>query len=127
MSAYLNPQFWLNPGPGLMTSIAERLLIGEIIIFILATILCFIFKRKKGLYRLFWVKLFNFFLSNALVGALLLFINQELILFLSARAWFAIWWIGMIVWIIFIVNYAKKLPEKKTQIEKEKEYKKYLP
>jgi hypothetical protein len=127
MNAYFNPQFWFNPGPGLMTSVAERLLIGEIVIFIIVAILCFIFKRKKGLYKVLWSKLFNFFINNALIGAVLLFINQELVLFLSARAWFVIWWIGIIIWAIFIINYAKKLPEKKIQFAKEKEFKKYLP
>jgi hypothetical protein len=124
---FLNYQFWFNPGPGLMTSTTERLLIGEIAIFFIVAILCFIFKKKKSFYQLLWAKLFGFFLSNALIGAALLFINQELVLFLSARAWFAVWWIGMIIWIIFIINYAKKLPEKKIQYAKEKEYKKYLP
>jgi glucan phosphoethanolaminetransferase (alkaline phosphatase superfamily) len=110
-----------------MTLGAEKLLLGLIALFLLASIACFILKKQKNLYSLLWKKLMNFFISNTLVGAVLFFFNQEIVPFLSARIWFALWVIGMIVWISFIILYAKQLPARKEQLKKEREFKKYIP
>ena len=127
MSTLLTAQFWLNPSPGLMTLAMERLLLAVIAVFILVSIACLILKNRKDFYKKLWIKLLTFFISNVIVGGALLFFNHEIIPFLSARAWYALWAIGMIVWAVFIILYAKKLPALKKQFALEKEFKKYIP
>jgi hypothetical protein len=127
MSNLLTSQFWLNQTPDLLIPAMEYLLLGLIFFFLIASIACFVLKNRGGFYALLWKKLLNFFVFNAIVGAILFFFNQETVPFLSARIWFIFWAIGLIVWGIFIVVYAQQLPAKKKSMDKEKEYKKYLP
>ena len=64
---------------------------------------------------------------NFFVGLILLFFSHELIPFLSARFWFLLWGLGIAVWLVFIFKALVAIPKKKKQIEKEREYKKYIP
>ncbi|OGF24220.1 hypothetical protein A3H66_02200 [Candidatus Falkowbacteria bacterium RIFCSPLOWO2_02_FULL_45_21] len=81
----------------------------------------------KSLYAAVWRVLYYFFLTNAIIGLILLFFNYEMVPFLSARFWFLFWGAGMIVWLFFIYKIIIKIPHKKEQLEKEKEFKKYIP
>jgi amino acid transporter len=106
----------------------KNILIGTIITFFILAIVCFFLKKdKKGLYLKLWNKLFNFFTTNVFIGIVLFFFNKELIPFFSARFWYVLWAIGMVVWIGFIIKYLKSLPEKRKQMKETKEYKKYIP
>jgi hypothetical protein len=127
MSFILNHNFWFNPGPGHMSLWAERVMIAVVAISLIAAIVFYLLKMKGGFNKYLWGKLIGFFSVNAIAAAVLFFLNYELIIFLSARAWFLVWWLLMIIWAIFIIKYAKTLPAKKEQAAKEKEYKKYLP
>ena len=128
MSNLLSYKFWLNLRPGSLLAIYQNIFIGFIAILIIAFFVFWILKSKKqGLYIKIWNRLFSFSLGNAIIGLVLLFLNYELIPFLSARFWFLLWGAGMIVWLVFIFKALVKIPERKKQIEKEKEYKKYIP
>jgi hypothetical protein len=127
MNNFFNSQFWFSQRPGLFVPIFRNFLIGLIAFFIITDITSFVLKTKKKFLSKLWLKIFNFSLANAIIAAFLLFFNYELIPFLSARFWFILWVLGMIIWIVFIVLYAKKLPAKKKEIEQEREYKKYIP
>jgi multisubunit Na+/H+ antiporter MnhG subunit len=94
---------------------------------VLLAIASLILKRKKDFYRTLWGKTFTFFVVNAIIGTAINFFRQEIIPFLSARIWIGLWIVGSIAWIALIISYAKKLPDKKKELEKEKEFKKYLP
>ncbi len=128
MNKFFSWQFWFNSRPGSLIPMYKNILIGTIIAFFVLAIICFFLKKdKKGLYIKLWNKLFNFFTTNVFIGLILFFFNKELIPFFSARFWYALWAIGMIVWIGFIIKYLKSLPEKRKQMDETKKYKKYIP
>lgn len=84
-------------------------------------------RNKKNLYSRFWSGLYGFCLTNAIIGAILLFFIYESVPFLSARFWFLLWGIEIIAWLVYIIRALIKIPERKKQLEQEKAYKKYIP
>jgi hypothetical protein len=127
MGNLLNLQFWFNQRPDLLVPAAKNTLMGVILFLLTAAIISFILKKGKGFYAVLWKKLFNFFVANAIIGGALLFFSEELVPLLSSRFWLALWLVGAIVWIIFIILYGKTLPEQKKNFAREKELKKYIP
>lgn len=127
MSNLLSAQFWFNQYPDPLIPSTEKLLIGIIIVFAAAAIACYILKNRKDFYQILYGKVLGLFVFNAIVGALICFFDQQMIPFLSARLWFVIWGIEMIVWAALIIVYARKLPAKKQKMKEEKEFKKYIP
>ncbi len=127
MTNLLDWNFWfkLNPGPLLKTN--QSIFIGLIIFLLAAGIFVLIIKRKSGIYRGFFNRLYSFFLSNAVIASIIFFFNFELIPFFSARFWLAAWFIIMLAWLIFILRRLKFIPRIKKEQEQEKELKKYLP
>lgn len=72
-------------------------------------------------------KLKKMFSTMGLIGFIVLFFSYEQIYLLGSRFWFLFWFIGLIVWVIFIVLYAiRKMPKEKDELEKKQKYLKYL-
>jgi len=113
--------------PSALIPWAQNLFMGLIILLAILAIIMATIKKRGGIYRGFLKRLYGFFLSNALIGLILLFFNYELVPFFSARFWLGFWILEMIVWLIFILKNLKSIPQKKRQSDKEKELKKYLP
>lgn len=127
MSMLLSPSFWFNLRPGSMSPTPRNIFIVLIIILIVGAIATFIAKRKKNSYRRFFSSTYDFCLTNALIGLMLLFFNYEIVPFFSAYFWYLIWLIIMIIWVINIFRALKKnIKIKKEQTETD-EIKKYLP
>jgi len=129
MGNFLTWNFWFSLRPGAFVSGSLRMVLGFIGLLIILTIAASVVKRRwaKSLYANFWSGLFTFFWTNALIGLLLTFFNYEMVPFLSARFWLLVWAAGLIVWLAFIVRLVVKIPQKKALLEKEKEFKKYIP
>lgn len=123
----LSPSFWFNLRPGSMPQIERNLIIGLLLTLIIAAIIFFILKKKKSFYKKILINLYDFCISNAFIGLLLLFFNYELVPFFSARFWFLIWAIVAIIWLVFVLKKLRKIPEKKKQAAEIDEIKKYLP
>lgn len=129
MGNFLTWNFWFSLRPGAFVSSSLRMMLGFIGLLIILTIAAGVVKRRwaKSLYANFWSGLFTFFWTNALIGLLLTFFNYEMVPFLSARFWLLVWAAGLIVWLAFIIRLVVKIPQKKALLEKEKEFKKYIP
>lgn len=129
MGNFLTWNFWFNPRPGAFISFSLKVVLGFIFLLIILSIISGIIKKRwfKSLYSSFWSGLYTFFLTNAIIGLLLTFFNYEMVPFLSARFWFLLWAISILVWLFFIYKIVAKIPAKKVQAEREKEFKKYLP
>jgi hypothetical protein len=129
MGNFLTWNFWFSARPGAFSGISLKIVLGFIVLLIILSIVSGVIKKRwsKGLYSSFWSGLYTFFISNAIVGLLLTFFNYEMVPFLSARFWFLLWAIGMLVWLFFIFKIVIKIPEKRARLEKEKEFKKYIP
>lgn len=128
MNKFFSLHFWFDLRPGSLIPLCRNILIGEIIAFVVLTIVVFFLKKnKKSFYNKLYERLFNFFSTNVFVGLVLLFFSYETIHFLSARFWYGIWALSMITWLIFILKYFKSLPGKRKQIEENHKYNKYIP
>jgi len=127
MSILLSLPFWFNLRPGSMSGLARNIFLASLIIMILAAAYLFMAKRKKGGYRSFYSRLYNFFLANFIIGALLLFFNYELVPFFSARFWYLLWLIVIIWWFIDLIKKWQQLSQKKEENAKVDEIAKYLP
>ena len=128
MSNLLSLNFWFNLRPDTLMPIYQKIFIGFVIFLAICSLVSwFISSKKRNLYTFFWHKIYSFSLMNFFVGLILLFFSHELIPFLSARFWFLLWGLGIAVWLVFIFKALAAIPKKKKQIEKEREYKKYIP
>ena len=127
MQNLLTLNYWFNLRPESLTAFAQNLFIDLIIALAALALLVAIIKTRGGIYRGFLKRLYVFCLSNAVIGIILFFFNDQFVPFFSARFWLGAWVIIMIVWFVFIIKYFKKIPAKKKQLAQEKELKKYIP
>lgn len=129
MVNFLTWNFWFSSRPGAFIDFSLKVILGFTFLLIIFSIVSRVIKKRwfKSLYSSFWSGLYAFFLTNAIIGLLLTFFNYEMVPFLSARFWFLLWTISMLVWLFFIYRIAVKIPIKRAQLEKEQEFKKYIP
>jgi hypothetical protein len=121
-------KFWLSLRPPQILPIYQKVFVGIILLLLVFSIVSYFFGfKKKGLYASFWRSFYSFSLSNFFIGLFIFFFNYELIPFLSARFWFLLWAIIMLIWLFFIFKSLAKIPEKKKKIAEENEYKRYIP
>ncbi|OGF28538.1 hypothetical protein A2331_03180 [Candidatus Falkowbacteria bacterium RIFOXYB2_FULL_34_18] len=128
MSNFLTLNYWLNSRPGNMETKAFFVLVIFICtLAIFAFISHLIKNRKRGLYYNIWQQLNSFCFVNFIIGLFLVFFAYELIPFLSSRILFLLWLIELLIWIVFIVRFALKIPQIIEKQKEENEYKKYIP
>jgi hypothetical protein len=127
MTNLLTWRFWFALRPeSLIPSIQKGFAI-LLIAFIVIAFFMLLAKKRSGIYRGFFKRLYTFFLSNVIIGGILLFLNYEMVPFFSARFWLAIWGITMLVWLALILKKLRVIPIQKKKQEQDKELKKYLP
>lgn len=127
MPSILTLQFWFNLRPGSMETAPKIFLLIFLIFLLLVSIIFFVAKRKKSFYKPAFSSLYNFSLSNLVIGSALLFFNYELVPFFSAYFWYLIWFLVFIWWLIGILKKIKRLLIKKREVREEDTIKKYLP
>ena len=129
MSNLLSSSFWFKLRPGILLPASQKIFIGLLIALAVISIILFFVKKKnkKNLYTHFWESAYSFAIINFSIGLLLWFFNNETIPFLSARFWFLFWGVEMAVWAIFMIKNLTGIPKIREQIEKNKEFKKYIP
>jgi len=124
----LNLSFWLNTRPGDLSGDAKKIIYVFLALLIIMGIISFLRARKKvkAEWRI-WNKVFNFSLSNIIIGLLLLFFSFELTPVLSMRFFYLLWIILMAVWLFFIFKNYKKITSIKEELIKKQNYNKYIP
>lgn len=128
MSNLLTINFWFKMRPGALLPVYQKAFIIFVIILGLSILVFTILeKRKKGPYSRVWKKLRSFSLGNVIIGLIILFFTYEMVPMLSARFWFLVWGIEMAIWLFFIARVVLEIPKKKEEIEKHKEFNKYIP
>lgn len=127
MQNLLTWHFWFNLRPEPLLPIFVNIFLGFLILLLLASIFTGIKQSRKGLYKIFWKKAYNFSIGNLIIGAVFFFFNYERAAFLSARFWLAIWIIIMLWWLWPIVKQYRLVPAKQKQLAQEQEFKKYIP
>jgi len=84
--------------------------------------------NQKDLRKKLWQKIQAWGWTNGLVGLALMYFREVRALYLSARGWLLIFLLLMLVWLIFIIIFAKtKLPDKEATEKKEQEFNRWLP
>ncbi|MEK7557748.1 MAG: hypothetical protein AAB530_00885 [Patescibacteria group bacterium] len=129
MRNLLTLKFWFNLRPDVLTPLAQKIFLAMIIVLILFTIIFGYMKilKKKGLYSKMWDQLYYFSFINCVIGLILMFLNYEMVPFLTARFWYLLWFVVLVVWLFCIIKNAMKIPKKRQQLEKEREFNKYIP
>ncbi len=132
MSNLYSIQFWFNLYPPKLTPLFNYTLIFATTFFLLGAILFTYLKKSKGESKNFYLegfrRLYEFSLTQAIIGFLFIFFNYQAIPFFSARFWYLIWFVIIVVWLYHIFNFfSRKIPEKKKKAENEEKYHKYLP
>ena len=129
MGNFLTLNYWFNIRPVAFIGSSLKVILGFIFLSIVLAVIAGIGKKRwsRSLYTAFWQSLYYFFLTNAIIGLVLTFFNYEMVPFLSARFWFLLWVVSMVTWVVFIYRTVVKIPQKKARLEKEKEFKKYIP
>lgn len=129
MNNLLTFKFWFNLRPEGLTPVFQKIFIVFVVALLALTLVFAYIKssQKKNLYSQFWRSLYYFSLTNTIIGAFLLFFNYEMVPFLSSRFWFLLWAALIIVWLFFIYKILVGIPKRKAQLEREKEFRKYIP
>ncbi|MFA5163672.1 MAG: hypothetical protein WC441_04095 [Patescibacteria group bacterium] len=127
MKNLLSFNYWFNLRPEALNPMANKAFIALILLLVIGGGIFLWLKNRKGFYRFLFKKLYNFSISNAIIGLLFLFFNYENAIFFSARFWLLAWLIMMIIWLIFIAKELRKIPLQKRQAQENKDYKKYIP
>lgn len=129
MQNLLSLNFWFKLRPGLMLPIWQKVFIAFLVVLAIAAVGLFLAKKKNKnkLYSRFLDGFYSFSLTNLAIGMIFWFFNYEMVPFLSARFWFLFWGAEMAVWAFFMIKALVAVPKIKEQMEKEKEFKKYIP
>lgn len=115
--------------PHLFTWPTQKKIIIIIVFFaILGIVLKVLSKKdKKGLYNKIYKQLSSLFITNGIFLFFLLLFNYEFAYFLAARFWYLLVGVEMAVWLFFIYKNFSIIPKRREELEKEREYKKYIP
>lgn len=127
MNNLITLNYWFNMRAGELTNAAQWILIFFIVMLAIFYIISYIYSKKKGLYFKIANRIKSFTITNGTIGLVLLFFTYEAIPFLSMRFWFMVWFISMIIWLVFIIRNLLQIPKLKEALEKEREFKKYIP
>ena len=105
--------------------------IALLLIFVGSIILALYAQKKineKGLSKKLWQKIQVWGWTNGLVGLLFVFFREVKTIYLGSRGWLLIFIIIMLIWLAFIIKFAKtKIPNKEAQDKKKQEVDKWLP
>lgn len=127
MTNLMTWRFWFALRPESLIPAIQKGFAILLISFVVIAFFMLLAKKRGGIYRGFFKRLYAFFLSNAFIGGILFFLNYELVPFFSARFWLAIWGITMLAWLALILKKLRLIPIQKRKQEQDKELKKYLP
>lgn len=124
--------YWLNPRPPVLEQSFQTFFFyffGAMLA--LALVINILVRKKKKEDP--WVargfqKISSWCLTLGISGLALLFFSFERLPVLSMRFFFLLWFIGAIVWTVFIIKFfVKKIPAEKKKIQEHQNLKKYIP
>jgi len=115
--------------PGALGAGAFRAIFVFVVVLAALTLAFYFLKKQNqfGFYKKIFDRLNNLCLANTIIGLFLLFFIYEQLPFLSMRIWLLLWFLGILVWLGFIINSMLKIPNLKKSQTKEENYQKYIP
>lgn len=119
--------YWFVLIPGPLQQKGKIFFISLIIILLLGAITSLYYKKNVSLFKKTFSRLYTFFSSNLVVAFVFLFLRYEIVPFLAARFWLALWFIIMAIWLYFILKSVKGISEKRKEEIARREKEKYIP
>lgn len=126
----LNPTFWFQVRPPVMSLLMAGLLaLGFIILFVIGVVFMRRGSQNENRHRgRGEQKLSGWFITWAVVGLVWVFMAYERINFFGSRFWTLVMIVIALVWLAFIMRYWKKVvPSMETLRRERAEFEKYLP
>lgn len=126
-----NLNFWFAQHPVPITSSSTRITVVMFTLMLIAGSAIRIISKKR--YTDYYVKETALKISKlcttmGFLGLAWLFFALEQVTFLQARYWMMVWLVGVIVWVISIIKYARVTVPREREIHNQyKERSKYLP
>jgi tryptophan-rich sensory protein len=129
MGNLIKLSFWFNSRPGELLPFMQKFFIVFSVLLLVMAVSALVMKKQnpKSVFRKTRNRLINFGFTNGIIGLVLLFFTHEMIPLLSARLWYLIWIICMIVWLYFIIKELREIPKLREQLAMEKKLKQYIP
>ena len=127
MNNLLTWHYWFNLRPEPLMNSVNWIFIIILLVLLVLTVISALRQRRKSAYKGVWKRIYAFSLGNFLIGAIIFFFNYERAIFLSARFWFILWLITILIWFWPIIKSYRQVPMHKKRLEEEKEFKKYIP
>lgn len=128
----IKPSFWFELQPDALTPSSEQMLFiffGALVILGAITRILARHRRKDDKHLVaMYKKVGQMLLTMGILGLTIFFFAFERLYFIGARFWFLLWGIGLIVWIVQIVRFAKvTVPAKRQAQLKGREQERYMP
>ncbi len=127
LSNLLTSSYWFSLIPGPLGQKGQIFFICLSALLLVGAVVSLVYRRKTKLFKKTFSRVYSFFAGNFVVALVFFFLRYEVVPFLSARFWLAIWFIIMAAWFYFILRSTKGLSEKKEQEKLRKEREKYIP
>lgn len=127
----LEPNFWFALQPNALSPLFEKgffTIFGAMII--IGAVIRIVARQKKHDKYLILVfrRLATMFITMGFIGLVWFFFTFEFIYLLGSRFWFLVWLIGLIIWTVQIIRFAKvKVPQMREEGERKAQENKYLP
>ena len=127
----IQPSYWLTIDPPQVNGFLGNLVFG-------AFILCFVIgivsrivasNRSQDRYiEQLGQRVGTLFVTMGLLGILLFFFSFERVQLFGARFWYPVWLVGVLVWVYYILRFAKRdIPAMRQRDLNRKSVSKYLP
>jgi len=123
----LSFNYWFDLSPEPFMFLANIVIVAFLGLLLIGGILFLILQKKNKLYKVLFGKINNFCFINLIIGVLLFFFSWQEAYFLSARFWYLLWLIIMVVWLLEIRKKNGKISDLRDKRKKRQEFEKYLP
>ena len=123
-------RYWFSEPPYQNPAAMKTILIFFVLMLAAGVVLAVLSNKEKfnQYARRLFAKIASLLGWMGMAAFILFFFRYEATPFLARRFWYAFWFIGLIVWIVYILRYWYKEAPQKRQAQAEKDrLKKYLP
>jgi hypothetical protein len=129
MNELITWSFWFNSRPEPVGHLGLQILAGiSLGLFLIALIIHIqAYPERWSIYRPSFKRLIPFCITNIVIAIYIFFVHRELVPVLRAYAWYIVWVVEALLWLITIFSNTRKRLKKKEDLAKEAEIKKYLP
>jgi hypothetical protein len=131
MVQLLNPGYWLTIEAPVVTGLIGNFLFAFFVLFFVLGIVARLVasNRMTDHYaRMIGQRIGTLLVTMGFLGLILFFFSYEHIHFFGGRFWYLLWFVGIIVWVGFIVRFVKRdIPAMREQKVKREFVSRYLP